>query len=84
VPKTAVGGEYVIKISSNNMAPAKKLIRIRDYPRDSLVVKAVLNQESYRPGDTVTGQLTVSQPDGEPFDISPAYTYSVTFNSTTI
>ena len=34
VPKDISGGEYYIKLSSYYIAPAKKLIRIRDYARD--------------------------------------------------
>ena len=54
------GGEYTIRVYSNtNMAPVTKVIRIRDYPRDLLLVKTDLPYESYRPGDTVTGKIKV-------------------------
>jgi len=37
VPQDAAGGEYTISVSNYySITPAVKLIRIRDYPRDSL------------------------------------------------
>lgn len=84
VPSDAVGGEYLITVYNNYIACTKKLIRIRDYPRDQLVVKALLSLESYRPGDTVSGQLSVSQPDGEAFTKAPTYSYSINFNASSV
>lgn len=54
------GGEYTIRASNNYYMPdAVKFVRIRDYPRDQLLVKTDLPLETYRPGDTVTGQIKV-------------------------
>ena len=84
VPSAAPGGEYYIYVYGYYMSPAKKLVRIRDYSRDMLVVSGVLNQESYAPGDTVTGKLTVRQVDGEAFKTAPTYSFSVNFNSSQV
>lgn len=43
VPKDASGGEYSIVVFNSQLPSAKKLIRIRDYSRDQLVVKVNLN-----------------------------------------
>ena len=59
VPGSASGGEYTIKVSNYQIPSAIKLVRIRDQPRDNLVVKVNIPFESYRPGDTVTGQIKV-------------------------
>ncbi len=68
MPSDVVGGEYTIKANSYQIPETVKLIRIRDYPRDQLLVKTDLTFESYRPGDTVTGTIKVEQPNGEGFE----------------
>ena len=78
-----VGGEYTIKAyNSYQIVPVMKLIRIRDYPRDSLVVKVNLPFESYRPGDTVTGTIKAEIPDGTAFESVPSFQFSANFELT--
>jgi uncharacterized protein YfaS (alpha-2-macroglobulin family) len=81
LPLDAVGGEYVVKVVTSNgqITPARKLIRIRDYPRDLINVKVTLPLESYRPGDTVTGNIKVELPDGSAFESEPTFSLSVDF-----
>lgn len=81
VPSEVTGGEYTVKTNSySNIAPAVKLIRIRDYPRDVLNVETDLPFESYRPGDTVSGTIKASTIDGSTFETAPTYSYSVSFD----
>ncbi len=75
------GGEYTIKVSSTSqVTPATKLVRIRDYPRDSINVKVDLPLESYRPGDTVTGSIKAELPDGSLFESEPSFEMSANFD----
>ena len=70
LPLDVVGGEYIVKIVTSNgqITPARKLIRIRDYPRDLINIKVDLPLETYRPGDTVSGTIKAELPDGSAFD----------------
>jgi uncharacterized protein YfaS (alpha-2-macroglobulin family) len=43
IPSSSSSGEYLIEVTSYNSPTVSKLIRIRDYPRDQLTVKGVLN-----------------------------------------
>jgi uncharacterized protein YfaS (alpha-2-macroglobulin family) len=82
VKPDVVGGEYTLKATSyNNVAPALKLIRIRDYPRDLITVETDLPYESYRPGDTVSGKIKASTIDGSAFESAPTFSYSVSFDT---
>jgi hypothetical protein len=48
-----------------------------------LVVTTTLSQDSYRPGDIISGQIDVSTIDGSDFDstLSLTFDYSVDFQS---
>ena len=83
LPLEVVGGEYIIKIVTSNgqITPARKLIRIRDYPRDLINVKVDLPLETYRPGDTVSGTIKAELPDGSAFKSEPAFRFTIDFES---
>lgn len=82
VPADIVGGEYTLKTNSySNVAPAMRLIRIRDYPRDVIRIESNLPYESYRPGDTVSGNIKVSTVDGTPLDEHASFSLDVNFNT---
>lgn len=83
LPLDVVGGEYTIKVVTSNgqVTPATKLIRVRDYPRDLINVKVDLPLESYRPGDTVTGKVKAELPDGSPFEVTPTFDLSASFET---
>jgi len=82
VPSDVVGGDYILTVgNSYQIAPASKLVRIADYPRDQLQLIATLPQDSYNPGDTVTGQLVASTMDGSPFNSTPSYSLQVSFDT---
>lgn len=61
------------------MPQLTKLIRIRDYPRDDFIIQGILNLDSFRPGDRVSGKLAVSNPDGSAFVVPPTFSYSINF-----
>jgi len=84
VPEDAVGGEYMIKVYNYNMPPAYRKIRIREYEKDNLIIVVTLGQDSYRPGDNVLGQITVTNADGSPFQEQPTYTLAVSFEDNKI
>lgn len=59
LPSDAPGGEYIITISNSKAPISKKLVRVRDYQRDELIVTTSLSYESYFPGDNVNGKIKV-------------------------
>lgn len=67
IPESAVGGEYKIVIQGSYMADAIMKFRIRQYEKQLLVAQAELTQESYRPGENVTGTLRVKTAEGSAF-----------------
>jgi hypothetical protein len=62
------------------MATAERLIRIRSYNREILLVQATFDKETYNPGDTVNGQLTVNRTDGVAFTDSDKLSFSYVIN----
>lgn len=82
VPEDVVGGDYILSVgNSYQVAPSSKLVRIADYPRDQLQLIATLPQDSYNPGDTVTGQLVANTMDGSAFNSTPSYSLQVSFDT---
>ena len=55
LPSDPAGGEYLIRASNYQIPYAFRLVRVRNYPRDKLVITIQLNADSYRPGDLITG-----------------------------
>ena len=53
IPDTIPGGLYTVRVSNYNIGTVSKQLRIRDYPRNKLVVTTTLTQDSYRPGDII-------------------------------
>jgi uncharacterized protein YfaS (alpha-2-macroglobulin family) len=69
VPEDIASGEYTIQVKHIlYLQTTTKIIRIRDYPRDLILVKTDLTFESYRPGDTVSGIIKAELKDGRPFE----------------
>ena len=73
-----------MQVYNQYMPIAVKMFRVRDYQRSQLIVQGNLAFESYRPGDTASGLLTVSNPDGSPFNTNPQFSYSVVFENSTV
>jgi hypothetical protein len=59
IPDNLQGGEYKIVISGSYIADAIKVVRIREYQQEELVISAQLSQEAYLPSETVNGILRV-------------------------
>ncbi|CDW71945.1 large extracellular alpha-helical protein [Stylonychia lemnae] len=85
VPQKAVGGEYSISVYSYSLARTTKIFRVRDYPRDELVITSLTSLDSYKPGQTIDGKINVQQANGEAFesDSLPTFEYSLDFSSPT-
>ncbi|CDW84292.1 a-macroglobulin complement component [Stylonychia lemnae] len=85
IPATAVGGEYSIIAQSISIPKITKMFRVRDYPRDQLVITSMTSLDSYQPGQTIDGKINVEQANGEGFQTSslPTYEYSLNFSSPT-
>jgi len=54
-------------------------VRVRDYDREQLVITPKLALDSYYPGATVQGELTIQRQDGADFTHEPTFGYSVKF-----
>lgn len=65
------------------MADSIRMIRIRQYQLQDLIVTAQLSKESYKPGDLALGTLTVQPADGSQIDkeFPPSYSYVASFGS---
>lgn len=59
IPDSQAGGQYKIVVKGSYFADAIRVIRIRDYEMQQLVVEAEFSSDSYLPGDTVAGTLTL-------------------------
>ena len=77
IPKDMKGGVYYIKAFDYSAPPTIVKFRVRSYHSKALVTLDY-SQESFNPGDTVEGKLTLRQSDDEPipdgsyFDITTA------------
>ena len=58
------------------MPNAERLIRIRSYNRQIILVTANFDKESYNAGDTVNGVVNVTRTDGVPFDKNDILSFS--------
>ncbi len=79
IPQDISGGEYTIKVFNTQMPTASSVIKIRSYNRQSLVVSAAFDQESYFAGELVSGNLSISLPDGGELQSSPTFSFVVNF-----
>jgi hypothetical protein len=59
IPDNLAGGEYKIVIQGQYIADAIRVIRIREYEKEELIVQGVLAQDSYLAGELVQGVLKV-------------------------
>ncbi len=79
IPDNIQGGEYKIVISGSYIADAIRVIRIREYQQEELVITAQLTQEAYLPGETVSGILRVRTATGSQLAQPATFSYSVNF-----
>ena len=61
------------------MPTASRVIKIRSYNRQSLIVSATFDEESYFSGELVSGNLSVALPDGGVLQSSPTFSFVVNF-----
>lgn len=79
VPQEASGGEYQIRLSGYSVPCANKIVRVRDYDRQNLVITTEWDRDTYFPGDLVTGTVVVQPSDGNAFSKSPTVDYNIDF-----
>jgi len=84
LPEDAPGGEYLIKTSGRSVACSTRLVRVRDYDRQQLVVQTEWDRDSYFPEETVFGTITVTPSDGYKFETAPTIDYSLDFGDLSI
>lgn len=79
LPEDAPGGEYMIKIAGYNVPCVNKIVRVRDYDRQQLVIQTEWDRDTYFPEETVTGTIKVTPADGYAFKSAPSIDYSIGF-----
>lgn len=84
LPEDAPGGEYMIKVAGYDIPCVNKIVRVRDYDRQQLVVTTEWDRDSYFPEETVTGTISVAPSDGYAFKEAPSIDYSIEFGDQTI
>ena len=84
IPESATGGQYLMKVSNYQMATVYQVLRVRSYVRDQLIVNGTFEQNAYFPGDTVRGNLKVSNSDGSPLQESLTFSLSVNLGEDTV
>lgn len=84
VPEDAPGGEYLIRTAGYNFPCSNKIVRVRDYDRQQLVVQTEFDRDTYYPGETVTGTIIVTPADGNPFRSPPTINYDIYFGDEAI
>jgi len=66
------------------MPTATRLVRVREYEADQIIIDVTLNQESYLPGDNVTGSISVRNADNSSFIVPPTFSFSLIYDTLTI
>lgn len=73
--------KYLTTTFHRNLFPLtsriRKLIRVRDSDRPELTIDVMLSKDTYYPGDTVSGEITIIS--NTPFIVEPIFDYSVSF-----